>query len=74
MRCLLEGKPPVLALFDRNPFPDAPPRYLRALLYQYRFADPGSTDASHRAWWTRELTGLYFPRVSLEDLRTAAGE
>jgi len=48
-----------------NPFPDAPPRFVRAKLYSYRF----STAAERRksgAWWQRELVGQWFPAVSLE--------
>ncbi len=59
---LLEGSGPVLKLFAANPFPDHPPRYVRAQLYQYRFADPGSD-----AWWQRRLDGAYFPQLSLAD-------
>jgi hypothetical protein len=61
---LLEGSPPVLALLRRNPFPHAPPRYVRALLYRYRF----TTLAEHHAtgaWWTRTLLGDYCPILSL---------
>jgi predicted DCC family thiol-disulfide oxidoreductase YuxK len=64
MRRLLEGSPPVLALFEADPFPDRPPKYVRALLYDYRFAD-SSTRAATGQWWVRQLAGLYFPEVSL---------
>ncbi|TMG96609.1 MAG: DUF393 domain-containing protein [Betaproteobacteria bacterium] len=64
MRRLLEGSPPVLALFEADPFPDRPPKYVRALLYDYRFAD-SSTRAATGQWWVRQLAGLYFPQVSL---------
>jgi hypothetical protein len=64
MRRLLERSPPVLALFDVDPFPDRPPKYVRALLYDYRFAD-SSTRAATGQWWVRQLAGLYFPQVSL---------
>ncbi len=62
---LLQGSPPVLRLLGRNPFPDAPPRYLRAVLYHYRFTDP---DERRRegTWWTRSREGLYCPAVSLQ--------
>ena len=30
-------RPPTLRLLRHNPFPDSPPRYVRAQLYQYRF-------------------------------------
>jgi hypothetical protein len=55
-RRLLEGEPSVLALLDANPFPDAPPRYLRSRLHAYRFAPPGSA-----AWWQREPLGPFCP-------------
>jgi predicted DCC family thiol-disulfide oxidoreductase YuxK len=71
MRRLLEGSPPVLALLDSNPFPDGPPKYVRAELYDYRFADRGT----HRAtghWWVRRLQGSYVPEISLADFRQIA--
>jgi predicted DCC family thiol-disulfide oxidoreductase YuxK len=64
---LLRGTPEVTALFARNPFPNDPPRYVRARLYQYRF----TTSAERRAtgnWWNREEAGVYLPAISLENL------
>jgi hypothetical protein len=58
---LLEGKAPVTRLLSRNPFPAAPPRYLRATLYRYRFTSGGDG-----AWWTRERMRGYMPVLSLE--------
>lgn len=61
---LLEGSPEVLALFANNPFPEKPPRYVRAVLYEYRMTDL----ATHRRtgeWWRRERLGLYLPPVAL---------
>jgi predicted DCC family thiol-disulfide oxidoreductase YuxK len=69
---LLQGSPPVLALFASNPFPRRPPNYVRAVLYEYRFADPG-THAATGQWWVREPEGLYFPQVSLADFGRASG-
>jgi hypothetical protein len=57
---LQQGSPQVLALLGHNPFPDHPPRYLRAWLYTYRFTDPAAL-ASDGTWWRREKVGLYFP-------------
>ncbi len=57
---LLAGAPDVLALFAANPFPDAPPKQVRAVLWRYWF----TTLAEKRAtglWWRRELIGLYAP-------------
>jgi hypothetical protein len=61
---LLEGDRDVLGLLRSNPFPDRPPRWIRARLFRYHFATP----EEHRrtgAWWTRELVGPYFPEVRL---------
>jgi len=61
---LLEGSPEVLGLLRSNPFPEGPPRYLRATLYQYHFTDPdqkGDTGDS----WRREPRGEYVPVISL---------
>lgn len=61
---LLEGSPEVVGLLAGNPFPDQPPRFIRAVLHDYRMTD---LEARRRtgAWWTRERTGLYLPPVSL---------
>lgn len=61
---LLQGSPTVVALLRHNPFPQAPPRYLRALVYDYRFTDP-ATRRAEGAWWRRELKGTYCPTLSL---------
>jgi hypothetical protein len=57
---LLEGDRKVLSLFARNPFPDAPPRYVRADWYRYRFTQPGE-----RAWWSRTFVAEYLPPMTL---------
>jgi hypothetical protein len=62
---LLYNDPDVLALFRSNPFPNAPPRQVRAVLWQYWF----TTMAGKRAtgnWWRRELLGLYAPVLELQ--------
>jgi hypothetical protein len=60
---LLENDPDVLALFQSNPFGQAPPRYLRAVLWQYWFT---SMEEKRRTgnWWKRELLGLYAPEIT----------
>ena len=64
MGALLQGKPEVLQLLAENPFPDAPPRYVRAVLYDYHFTDI-ATKRSEGTWWSRERKGIYFPEISL---------
>lgn len=63
---LLQGSPHVLGLLEKNPFPDHPPKFVRAQLYDYRFSDPRSR-AQTSAVWVRRVQGLYFPQVMLED-------
>jgi hypothetical protein len=55
---LLEGRPEVLALLGDNPFRERPPRYVRAVLFQYRFTDLATRRATG-AWWRREPQGTY---------------
>jgi predicted DCC family thiol-disulfide oxidoreductase YuxK len=61
---VLENDPPVMALMARNPFPDRPPVYLRALFYRYTFSD--RDEKARGVWWDRELLGVYFPIVKLK--------
>jgi len=61
---LLQGDKPTLSLLRTNPFPSAPPRFLRARYYRYRFTTP----AEHRAsgfWWNRQLVREYVPAITL---------
>jgi predicted DCC family thiol-disulfide oxidoreductase YuxK len=63
---LLRNAPDVTRLLGHNPFPDIPPRYVRAKLFEYRF----TTWEEHRAtgaWWKREEQGEYMPAVSLKN-------
>jgi hypothetical protein len=62
---LLQNDRDVLSLLRENPFPDQPPRYVRALLYEYHFTTPEEKRRTG-AWWTRTLTGNYFPAVSMQ--------
>jgi hypothetical protein len=62
---LLQGEPAVLRLLESNPFPTAPPHFVRAMLYDYHFTDR-ATRRSTGAWWRRELIGLYCPVLTRE--------
>jgi hypothetical protein len=57
---LLTGAPDVLALFAGNPFPQGPPKQVRAVLWKYWFTTLAEKRATGR-WWNRELMGLYAP-------------
>jgi lipase maturation factor 1 len=60
---LLQGSQSVLSLLETNPFPDQPPQYVRAELYQYKFTD-FATRAITGNWWQREYVGHYLPPVN----------
>jgi Lipase maturation factor len=62
---LLQNDPPTLRLLRHNPFPESPPRYVRAQLYRYRFTTWRAL-LRDRAWWHRTLEGRYVPPVTLE--------
>ncbi len=71
---LLLGDNDVLGLFRGNPFPQLPPRYVRAVLWQYWFTSMDEK-RSTGDWWRRESLGLYAPELTLtEDGRFAAVE
>jgi len=67
---VLEGSPPVLDLLAHDPFPEAPPRFLRTPFARYTFAEPGAD-----AWWRAVPLGEFCPVVTLEGGRlvTAGG-
>ncbi len=69
---LLENEPAVTRLFADNPFPDTGPRTIRARLYHYRYTTPERGNDSHQ-WWTRELSGEYYPAVTLDTIRQRPG-
>jgi len=77
MRRLLEGSRPVIGLLRNNPFPDQPPKYIRAKLYRYEFAKRGNVEPDDKdseeplpapspaAWWRRSLIGRSTPTMTL---------
>jgi len=61
---LRRNEPAVMALLEKNPFPGKPPVYVRALLYDYSYAN--CNEKGEGVWWKRKLLGLYFPRSLFE--------
>jgi hypothetical protein len=61
---LLHNDPNAVSLFARNPFPDQPPRYIRAVLYRYRFAEPGNEQG---LYWNRDRVGIWLRAMSADD-------
>jgi hypothetical protein len=63
---LLAASPDVLALFAANPFPNEPPRQVRAILWQYWFTST-SEKRTQGLWWKRQPLGLYAPTLRRDD-------
>src|SRR5213595_1690484 len=59
---LLHNDRGTLSLLADNPFPNAPPHYIRARLYRYRFASVGE-----KGWWRRELISEWLPALSTDN-------
>ena len=63
---LLQGDQDVLGLFAGNPFPNAPPKYVRAVIWQYWFSTP-EQKREQGVWWTRQYLGTYAPTITLRE-------
>jgi hypothetical protein len=61
---LLAGAPEVLKLFATNPFAEAPPKYVRAVIWQYWFTSMAEKRQTGE-WWRREYLGLYAPELTI---------
>lgn len=62
---LLHNDPKAVNLFAVNPFPQKPPKYIRAVLYHYSFAKPGNAQG---LWWKREKVSVWLPPLSVNDV------
>jgi hypothetical protein len=61
---LLQGSEPVLDLLASNPFPEEPPKYIQAVVYDYWFTDLETREKTGN-WWHREDKGFYTPVLQL---------
>jgi hypothetical protein len=59
---LLAGDRDTLRLLRHNPFPDRPPRWVRAVAYRYRFTTPAERRATGD-WWHRSDPRPYLAPV-----------
>lgn len=62
---LFDAEPDVLALLDGDPFDGDKPRFLRAMIDDYRFTTFEDSDGD---WWTCEPRGIYVPEIRREQL------
>ncbi len=65
---LLEGSKPVLHLLAHDPFDGHPPKYIRAIGYEYRFTDMAQHKATGQ-WWQRTYKEAYSPVLTLENFQ-----
>jgi lipase maturation factor 1 len=57
---LLQENPEVLGLLEKNPFPAGAPRYIRLVLYIYKFTNRETRRRTGK-WWERKLLEEYPP-------------
>ena len=69
LRRMLDGSPAVFRLLDDKTFLAKPPRYVRLVMYDYRFTTPGEATTASGAWWTRERRGELTRALSLDNFR-----
>ncbi len=65
LEALLDNSPAVSKLLADNPFPDAPPRYLRVEAYQYNFTNHSERERTGH-WWKRTALGSFTPLPWME--------
>jgi hypothetical protein len=61
---LLSNDRAVIGLLAKNPFPDHPPKYIRADLYRYEFT---TWNERGTGWWKRTKARSYLPPLSADD-------
>jgi multisubunit Na+/H+ antiporter MnhG subunit len=64
MSKLLHNDPGTLSLFAGNPFPNKPPKYIRAVWYRYTFTPPGNPI---HLYWQRQRLGIWLPAMAADD-------
>jgi Lipase maturation factor len=71
---LLQQDPGVLSLMAKDPFQTAAaPKYIRILLYRYKFhkPKPGESDPPY---WDRQLIGRVYPRIGVATISSLQDE
>lgn len=61
---LLQGSSEVLKLVRYNPFPNKPPRFIRAIAYDYEFTTVKEKKETGN-WWKRTYMGTYSPTITM---------
>ena len=63
---LLVGEKNVLKLLEQNPFPDSPPKFVRAVVFDYHFTTAEVRKETGN-WWRRDYLGVYVHPSKLDD-------
>jgi hypothetical protein len=61
---LLHNNKNALSLFAKNPFPGQPPKYIRGVLYRYRFIKKSESPG---LWWSREKINIWMRPMNTND-------
>ena len=64
---LLQGSEPVIQLLASNPFPEQPPRFIRARSVDYQFTSFSEREKTGN-WWKEGREKEYLPVISRDDL------
>ncbi|GFE55787.1 rhoptry protein [Babesia ovis] len=68
LKALLLNKHAAVSLFANNPFPDAPPKYVRIIQYNYTYSE-----SSDRAFFVRRKRTQIVPPLTLKHTETLTG-
>jgi len=67
---LFHNQKEVLDLMGENPFPDTPPKYIRAVLYHYHYTSNDKKSeryTSSNEWWVRKRVREYLPIITKDE-------
>ncbi|KAG1714702.1 Lipase maturation factor 2 [Nymphon striatum] len=67
INCLLENRKDVINLLNHNPFPDKPPKYIKATLYTYHYTSYNIKERRNNNWWVRKNPTEYLPVLTKDN-------
>lgn len=70
---ILEGSRIIKGFFSYDPFPNDPPKYIRAFVYDYHFTNWDEKNKTGN-WWWRDNKRVFLPPIMLVDGRPAPAD